>query len=94
MPAEYTLTILSECASFPRQLIFFLKTHFKASYLGQRHVPIRTGDSYFVIDCLKGGTVPHGGDGGSGGGGGDGGGGGVALGGGGGGAVAAAAPAA
>ena len=35
VPSEYALTILSECAAFPRRLIFFLKATFTVRSLRQ-----------------------------------------------------------
>ena len=31
VPGEYALTILSECAAFPRRLVFFLKGQLEVS---------------------------------------------------------------
>ncbi|DBB18697.1 hypothetical protein WJX82_008928 [Trebouxia sp. C0006] len=57
VPSKYILTILSECATFPRRLIFFVKGSFGAHFLGQTQTlsPI---DTYFMIDCINGGSVP------------------------------------
>ncbi|KAL0043447.1 hypothetical protein WJX79_004917 [Trebouxia sp. C0005] len=57
VPSKYILTILSECATFPRRLIFFVKGSFGAHFLGQTQglSPI---DTYFMIDCINGGSVP------------------------------------
>merc|ERR1712130_75822 len=33
LPTEYILTILTQCSSFPRRLVFFLKGSFKTKYL-------------------------------------------------------------
>ena len=32
VPGEYALTILSECAAFPRRLVFFLKGQLEVSF--------------------------------------------------------------
>ena len=32
VPGEYALTILSECAAFPRRLVFFLKGQLEVSW--------------------------------------------------------------
>jgi hypothetical protein len=37
VPGEYALTILSECAAFPRRLVFFLKGSLTVSPLGSTH---------------------------------------------------------
>lgn len=42
VPSDYTLTILKECASFPRRLIFFQKID----------LAVWEGES-FVGDCLE-----------------------------------------
>ncbi|KAL3134864.1 hypothetical protein ABBQ32_007830 [Trebouxia sp. C0010 RCD-2024] len=57
VPSKYILTILSECATFPRRLIFFVKGNFGAQFMGQTQSlpPI---DTYFMIDCINGGSVP------------------------------------
>ena len=33
VPGEYALTILSECAAFPRRLVFFLKGQLEVSFV-------------------------------------------------------------
>ena len=43
VPGEYALTILSECAAFPRRLVFFLK--------GQLEVSRRY---HFQLEALRG----------------------------------------
>ncbi|KAK9818096.1 hypothetical protein WJX72_007154 [[Myrmecia] bisecta] len=57
VPSQYALSIFSQCATFPRRLIFFLKGAITVEYLGQRQTlsPI---DTYFMIDCINGATHP------------------------------------
>ena len=59
VPADYILSILSQCSTFPEVLIFFLKGHLTARYfwVKQRMAVI---DTYFMISCTDGGTVPAG----------------------------------
>lgn len=57
VPSKYILTILSECATFPRRLIFFVKGSFGAQFLGQTQ-SLSPIDTYFMIDCINGGSVP------------------------------------
>lgn len=72
VPSDYTLTILKECASFPRRLIFFQKINltvrrrlFACLFLntGMRQQVQYLGqrqvidaDSYFLINCVNGTT--------------------------------------
>ena len=57
VPADYILSILSQCSTFPEVLVFFLKGRLTARVLFQRQrlPPI---DTYFMVDCRDGGTVP------------------------------------
>lgn len=57
VPADYILSILSQCSTFPEVLIFFLRGHLTAQYLWQRQY-LATIDTYFMISCTDGGTVP------------------------------------
>lgn len=56
LPTEYVLTILTQCSSFPRKLIFFLRGNFSIRYLTQTTLMSPT-DTYFIIDCLNGGRI-------------------------------------
>lgn len=58
VPNEYALTILSECAAFPRRLIFFLKGALTARYLWTTQL-LSPVDTYFMIDCVNGGSIPR-----------------------------------
>ncbi|BDA49528.1 probable transmembrane protein 106B at N-terminal half [Coccomyxa sp. Obi] len=57
VPGEYALTILSECAAFPRRLVFFLKGSLWVRDFFQK-VDLAPIDTYFMIDCVNGGKVP------------------------------------
>lgn len=57
VPADYILSILSQCSTFPEVLIFFLKGHLTANYLLQRQY-LATIDTYFMISCTDGHTIP------------------------------------
>lgn len=57
VPSAYALTILSQCGTFPKRVIFFIKGHLTAQYLGQTQ-ELSPIDSYFMINCVNGGTVP------------------------------------
>ncbi|CAK0787577.1 hypothetical protein CVIRNUC_010799 [Coccomyxa viridis] len=57
VPGEYALTILSECAAFPRRLVFFLKGQLEVRDFFQK-VQLSPIDTYFMIDCVNGGKVP------------------------------------
>eukprot|EP00891_Asterochloris_glomerata_P001521 jgi/Astpho2/1521/Aster-05397 len=57
VPSKYVFTILSECVAFPRRLIFFLKGHLTAHYLGQ-HQELSPLDLYTMLDCVNDGSVP------------------------------------
>lgn len=58
VPADYILSILSQCSTFPEVLVFFLKGKLRARYLWQ-YQPLATIDTYFMINCRDGGTVPE-----------------------------------
>ncbi|KAL4515034.1 hypothetical protein Ndes2526B_g03650 [Nannochloris sp. 'desiccata'] len=57
VPADYILSILSQCSTFPEVLVFFLKGKLRARYLWQ-YQHLATIDTYFMINCRDGGTVP------------------------------------
>ena len=57
VPADYILSILSQCSTFPEVLVFFLKGKLRARYLWQ-YQHLATIDTYFMISCKDGGTVP------------------------------------
>jgi hypothetical protein len=57
VPADYILSILSQCSTFPEVLTFFLKGKLRARYLWQ-YQHLATIDTYFMINCRDGGTVP------------------------------------
>jgi hypothetical protein len=56
VPADYIISILPSCSTFPEVLIFFLKGRLTARYLLQRQ-HLATIDTYFLVDCKKGGAV-------------------------------------
>jgi hypothetical protein len=58
VPSKYALTVLSECAAFPRQLVFFLKGDLTAKYMGLRQA-VPQIDTYMIISCINGQSVPH-----------------------------------
>lgn len=57
VPSEYILAILGQCTTFPRVLVFFLKGRLVANYLFQKQ-HLATIDTYFMISCEDGSTVP------------------------------------
>jgi hypothetical protein len=57
VPSDYILSILSQCSTFPEVLVFFLKGKLRARYLWQ-YQHLATIDTYFMISCRDGGTVP------------------------------------
>lgn len=57
VPADYILSILSQCSTFPEVLVFFLKGKIRARYLWQ-YQHLATIDTYFMINCKDGGPVP------------------------------------
>lgn len=50
VPGEYALTILSECAAFPRRLVFFLKGSLWVS---------RRSQNYQVLCYVQGAVACH-----------------------------------
>lgn len=54
VPADYILAILSQCSTFPEELIFFLKGRLAAHYMWQRQ-NLAELNSYFTVDCKE----PH-----------------------------------
>jgi hypothetical protein len=56
VPSDYILSILSQCSTFPEVLVFFLKGRLRARYLWQYQ--LMAIDTYFMINCRDGGTVP------------------------------------
>ena len=42
VPGEYALTILSECAAFPRRLVFFLKGQLEVSFAEPPRLSLNT----------------------------------------------------
>ena len=56
VPADYILSILSQCSTFPEVLVFFLRGHLSARYLFQTQ-RLSTVDTYFLIDCKDGSVV-------------------------------------
>ena len=59
VPADYILYNLSQCSTFPEVLVFFLKGKLRVRYLWQ-YQNLATIDTYFMINCRDGGTVPSG----------------------------------
>ncbi|KAK9838193.1 hypothetical protein WJX81_007935 [Elliptochloris bilobata] len=52
VPSEYALTILSECAAFPRRLVFFLKGTLSVKDYIQT-INLAPIDTYFMLNCFN-----------------------------------------
>lgn len=50
VPSEYILAILTQCSTFPEELIFFLKGDLEARFLWLRQ-RVSAVDTYFIIPC-------------------------------------------
>lgn len=56
VPADYILSIVSQCSTFPHVLIFFLEGKLSASYIWFRQ-HLASIDTYFMISCTDGGIT-------------------------------------
>lgn len=52
VPSDYILAILTQCSTFPEQLIFFLKGRLEAKHMFRRQrLPLV--NTYFIVDCRE-----------------------------------------
>jgi len=56
VPSDYILAILTQCSTFPEQLIFFLKGRLVIRQFWVMEQTLPRIDTYFLIDCRNGGT--------------------------------------